>query len=205
MKKADKVANYYDVNHSALVERYSSLSFNDVHSNLLKYLPPVPANILDIGAGIGRDAIGMARLGYSVTACEPTRQFREEGIHRSINQDIVWVDDKLPDLKNLLAAKQMYDVVLISAVWMHLCKSERVKSLKTIKKLLCKNGFAYITYRSKSVDPDGINCELSVSNFKNEVSDANFEIVNEFTSSDIEGRANVIWYMFILKALGQPT
>lgn len=44
---------------------------------LAAHLPPVPATVLDVGAGQGTQAIRLAGLGYSVTAVEPDAQMRE--------------------------------------------------------------------------------------------------------------------------------
>ncbi|HET8616400.1 MAG TPA: methyltransferase domain-containing protein [Actinomycetales bacterium] len=48
-----------------------------VQRQLAAHLPPVPARVLDVGAGQGTQAIGLARLGYDVTAVEPDASMRQ--------------------------------------------------------------------------------------------------------------------------------
>ena len=62
--------DFYNKNSDKLTEQYNSLNFQDVHKNILEYLPK-NGNILDVGCGSGRDAFGLARMGYDVTAVDP--------------------------------------------------------------------------------------------------------------------------------------
>lgn len=57
-----------------LLKRYESISFADAHAPVLQLIPPAPCHALDIGAGTGRDAAGLAALGHSVVAVEPTER-----------------------------------------------------------------------------------------------------------------------------------
>lgn len=198
MNVADRIARYYDENYSRLAKRYSTLKFIDVHGNLIERLPPLPARILDVGAGVGRDAIGLHGLGYSVTACEPSIKLLSIAKSKCINADIVWMNDKLPGLSEVIKLGWLYDVILVSAVWMHLSKHDRMQSLSTMKDILISNGFVYITYRSKSVDPNDLYFDLSVDTFKDEVCSAGLEVREEFTSQDIEGRSAVEWFSFVV-------
>lgn len=199
MTSPEKISRFYNANFKALCNRYSSLTFSDVHANLLESLPPPPRRVLDVGAGIGRDTLELYRLGYFVTACEPTKAFRLIGKCRSVDTAIVWVNDKLPYLNAVLGFRSQYDVILVSAVWMHLSETERLQSLATIKKLLTEDGFAYITYRSKSVDIEDIYFDLSVVDFKMEIDSSGLMTQHEFVSKDIEGRESVNWYGFIVR------
>ena len=61
----------YGEHAMALAERYESISFADVHAEVAHLIPPAPARIADIGAGSGRDAAALARMGHQVIAVEP--------------------------------------------------------------------------------------------------------------------------------------
>jgi protein-L-isoaspartate O-methyltransferase len=52
----------YAESADALAGRYESISFADVHRQILHLIPRTSSRILDIGAGTGRDAAALARL-----------------------------------------------------------------------------------------------------------------------------------------------
>jgi SAM-dependent methyltransferase len=131
----------------ALVRQYESLSFADVHRHLLHLLPRPPAHVLDIGAGTGRDAAGLADLGHFVTAAEPTAALRLRAQQLHPSPRIEWIDDSLPDLLVLSSRGQTFDVVMLTAVWMHLDATERVRAMPTVAGLLRTGGLMALTQR----------------------------------------------------------
>ncbi|HVV39487.1 MAG TPA: class I SAM-dependent methyltransferase [Nitrobacter sp.] len=145
----------------ALVRQYESLSFADVHRHVLHLLPSSPARVLDIGAGTGRDAAGLADLGYRVTAVEPMAALRlcAEQLHPSPR--IEWVDDGLPDLRAISARGDAFDVVMLTAVWMHLDAAERTRAMPIVAGLLRPGGLMILTQRHGPV-PAG-RCMFDVS------------------------------------------
>jgi SAM-dependent methyltransferase len=131
----------------ALVRQYESLSFADVHRHVLHLLPQPPAHVLDIGAGTGRDAAGLADLGHLVTAVEPTTALRLRAQHLHPSPQIEWFDDSLPDLHSLSARGDTFDVVMLTAVWMHLDAAERVRAMPVVANLLRAGGLMVLTQR----------------------------------------------------------
>jgi SAM-dependent methyltransferase len=59
-----------------LLAQYESINFADVHRQMLHLIPAAQSRILDVGAGNGRDAAGLAALGHRVLAVEPTAAVR---------------------------------------------------------------------------------------------------------------------------------
>src|SRR5206468_6080041 len=59
-----------------LLKRYESISFAETHRSVMHLIPDEPCDVLDIGAGTGRDAAGFAALGHRVIAVEPTAEMR---------------------------------------------------------------------------------------------------------------------------------
>ena len=58
-----------------LLRRYEEHSFEEAQKHLLPFLPDsAPASAMDIGAGTGRDAAGLARRGWDVIAVEPVAE-----------------------------------------------------------------------------------------------------------------------------------
>ena len=141
----------YSEKAAELARQYESVGFEDVHGDVLHLLPPPPARALDIGAGTGRDAAALARLGYEATAVEPTAEFRAIG--RSLHADagIDWIDDALPDLP---AVQGRFGLVLLSAVWMHLTVAERATAMARASGLLDPGGVMVLSLRHGPI-PEG--------------------------------------------------
>ncbi|MFI9247986.1 class I SAM-dependent methyltransferase [Streptomyces sp. NPDC053086] len=85
----------------ALAEQYESVTFNEVHREVLHLFPSRPSSVLDVGAGSGRDAAALAARGHRVVAAEPTAELRALGQRLHAGQGIEWVDDALPELPEL--------------------------------------------------------------------------------------------------------
>ncbi|MFD6880629.1 MULTISPECIES: class I SAM-dependent methyltransferase [unclassified Streptomyces] len=94
--------------------------FAEVHREVLHLFPSQPCSVLDIGAGSGRDAAALAARGHRVVAAEPTAEPRSLGRRLHSDQKIEWVDDALPRLTTLTARGGRFDLILLTAVWMHL-------------------------------------------------------------------------------------
>ena len=127
----DVVASY-DVGAPTLVPEYESLSFEDIHAQVLDLLPDCAGCILDVGAGTGRDAAWFAANGHNVVAVEPSAQFRAAGQERHQSPDIRWMNDTLPALERVLRSKLTFDLVWVSAVWMHVPRSVRARAFRKL-------------------------------------------------------------------------
>jgi SAM-dependent methyltransferase len=126
----------YGESADTLVKQYESLAFAQVHRHILHLFPQAPSRVLDIGAGTGRDAAGFCALGHSVTAVEPTAEMRAHGQRLHGHLPIRWIDDALPDLARVLALGERFDVVMLTAVWMHLDAGQREQAMGRVASLL---------------------------------------------------------------------
>lgn len=119
-----------------LIPRYEAVSFSEKYQAVLHLFPAQPCVVLDIGAGTGVDAAWLAERGHVAVAVEPVAALRDAGaaLHRSSGID--WLDDSLPALSKLVQRRQLFDIVLVSAVWQHLATGERKQSMTTIANLL---------------------------------------------------------------------
>jgi SAM-dependent methyltransferase len=137
----------YGETADTLVKQYEGLAFADVHRHILHLLPQAPSRVLDIGAGTGRDAAGFCRLGHSVTAVEPTPEMRAHGQRLHGHLPIRWIDDSLPDLERVQALGERYDVVMLTAVWMHLDVEQRERAMGRVASLLQPDGIMSLSLR----------------------------------------------------------
>ena len=130
-----------------MIPRYDAIDCNALFDKVVAYLPSMPATILDIGAGTGRDAGLFASKGYLVTAVEPVDTFRLWGANTHTSHAIEWIDDRLPKLASLKNRNGTFDFILINAVWMHLNEIDRRASAETIAPLLSDTGTLAISAR----------------------------------------------------------
>src|ERR1700761_332340 len=130
-----------------LIEQWQTISFADQHAPILAWIPRAPSRIVDIGAGIGTDAAGFAALGHTVLAVEPVDAFRDAARELHPSPRIEWLDDSLPDLTVLLARRDRFDVVMLSAVWMHLDAPQRERAMQCVTALLRDGGVSIMSLR----------------------------------------------------------
>jgi 2-polyprenyl-3-methyl-5-hydroxy-6-metoxy-1,4-benzoquinol methylase len=144
----------YDARSMHFFETYESLEFQSMHKAFLRFLPREGARCLDVGAGSGRDAAAMARLGYRVTAVEPSAGLRKLAERHHDGLSIDWIDDSLPELNAVKARGLKYAFILLSAVWMHIYPEGRHKSLETLAELLEPEGYLAMTLRLGTPDTE---------------------------------------------------
>src|SRR5258706_12010836 len=64
-------------------------------------------------------------MGHRVVAAEPTEEMRCGAMALHPSPLIEWLDDSLPDLASLRARGEQFDVVMLTAVWVHLHEQQR--------------------------------------------------------------------------------
>ena len=138
--------SWYQKHAQQVSAQYESVDAQDVHGWLLDYLPTGCGRILDVGAGSGRDAAWLDGLGHDVVAVEPSPAMREEAMRRHGNVSIQWLDERLPDLPKT-SRQGPFDLILLSAVWMHVPVSERKRAFRKLIHLLKPQGTLAVTLR----------------------------------------------------------
>ncbi len=144
-----------------LVERYESIPFAEKHQAVLHLIPTAPCRVLDIGAGTGVDAAALAARGHRVLAVEPTDELRRPGMALHPSALIEWVDDSLPDLVLTRKRGQPFDVVMITAVWMHLDEVERRRAMPQVASLIRSGGVLIMSLRHGPFPPGRRTFEVS--------------------------------------------
>jgi len=137
----------YEAQADALLVQYEAIPFEEKHRAVRHLLPAPPARVLDIGAGTGADAAWFAAQGHQVVAVEPTAGLREPGRRLHPSPAIEWVDDGLPSLAVLRRAPRRFDLVMLTAVWMHLDASEREAAFPHVASLLAPAGRLVLALR----------------------------------------------------------
>ena len=137
---------YYDHNRNTLLATYNAPDLTEVHAAWAPaHLPFEPGFACYIGAGSGRDANWLASNRWEVVAVEPST-LRDRAT-RDSHQRVVWMNDALPDLRNLRALGRRFDLILLSAVWMHVAPNGRERAFRILSELLGPSGLLVITLR----------------------------------------------------------
>ncbi len=145
--------DWYNANAEALAAKYESLEPEALHAWMADLLPRPPANVLDVGAGSGRDAGWLAAKGFEVLAVEPSLEMRRIAARLHPDLGIRWIADSLPGLDRTIRAGLSFDLILASAVWMHLHPSDRPRAFRKLVNLLNPGGLIAFSVRVRPSDP----------------------------------------------------
>ncbi len=190
----------YSEGADALVEQYESVSFAEVHHEVLHLFPSRPSAVLDIGAGSGRDAASLAGLGHQVVAAEPTAELRVRGQRIHADRDIEWADDSLPELRTLRGRR--FDLVLLTAVWMHLDAQERSLAMASVAGLLAADGQLVLSLRHGPVPKGRRMFEVSAQETIGLARGHGLDLVHLSEREDLHGRTGVSWTHLGLRLAG---
>lgn len=127
--------------------RFEGVAFESIHGPALDLLPSRTGAVLDISAGTGRDAHWFAQAGWDVLAVEPSADLRRQGQLLHPHPRIRWLDDRLPGLQATHRLGQTFDLIWLSAVWMHVAPGDRVRAFRKIVTLLRPGGRLMMSLR----------------------------------------------------------
>ncbi|MFS2213460.1 methyltransferase domain-containing protein [Telluria sp. Tellsp104] len=189
---------YYELHATRLVTQYESLSFEDVHADLIAILPAPGSTVLDIGAGSGRDAAWLAAKGYDVVAVEPSEAMLAHAWAKHTSSRIQWLSDSLPDLAKVRRLGLSFDLILLSAVWMHIPPSDRQRALRKLATLLAPKGRIAISLRLGAPDTERAMHGVSLPELAGLAQQFGLRIVHTSDSQDKLGRSEVSWTNVVL-------
>ncbi|MFJ7277365.1 class I SAM-dependent methyltransferase [Kitasatospora sp. NPDC098663] len=176
-----------------LAVQYESVTFAEVHADLLDSYPPPPAAVLDVGAGTGRDAAALAALGHPVVAVEPTAELRSFAERLHAGSGVRWVADELPELPELSAGAERFDLVLLTAVWMHLAPAERPLAMTALGRLLAPGGRLALTLRHGPVPPGRRMFDVPPEETVALAAARGLRLLHRTERGDLHGRSGVRW------------
>ena len=183
----------------AVAKAYEAITFAAVHRNILHLIPTAPSRVLDIGAGTGRDAAALAALGHGVVAVEPTAELRTHGQRLHPAAAIIWIDDALPDLTVLRERGERFDLVMLTAVWMHLDAGQRAWAMRRVTELLLPGGMAALALRHGPVPAGRRMFEVSACETCTLASQHGLETLHRSERGDTQGRDNIHWSVVVFR------
>jgi 2-polyprenyl-3-methyl-5-hydroxy-6-metoxy-1,4-benzoquinol methylase len=154
-------SKYYNENVAEISQQYLSVSFENVHAPWSKFLPKIlnksNVSVLDVGAASGRDisylySLLISHLGDEnklgqFVAIEPSENLLEVGKQLTKQQKIKWINDSLPALQKTHSLEISFDLILVSAVWMHIPISQRARALRKLTNLLKPGGIIVVSLK----------------------------------------------------------
>jgi SAM-dependent methyltransferase len=191
---------WYNANAPTLVKTYQELEAERVHGWLIDLLPASGAIALDVGAGSGRDAAWLSSRGFEVIAVEPAREMRESAAQIHSSSPVRWMDDSLPDLRQVLRLGISFDFILLSAVWMHLPEHVRPRAFRKLITLLKPGGTLAISLRMGPANENrpGMH-SVSESEIERLAREHGALIVRRVNTSDHQQRSEVNWVQVAIR------
>lgn len=189
---------FYDRHAADLADGYEGVPFERAHPLLAERLrAAAPLKILDVGAGTGRDAAWMAGAGHQVIAVEPSEAMLR--LARSLHADarVHWRRGALPNLDAV--AGNRFDIIVLSAVWMHVNPDERPVALARLRELIAPGGLIYVTLRQGPPDRSRAMFETPAGEFERLAAEAGLAVEDLGTSADLMGRREVQWRTLLLR------
>ena len=162
--------------------------------------PTTPCHVIDIGAGTGRDAAAFAERGHSVTAVEPTPELRAEAERLHARWSITWIDDSLPDLDRVHALGERYDVVMLTAVWMHLDAGQRERAMARVASLVRPGGLMALSLRHGPVPVGRRMFDVSTAETCKLAARHSFAVIHESKGPALLGGPAVWWDRLAFRA-----
>lgn len=205
--------NYYDRNAAEVAARYRALDQSAWRQQFRETFP-AGGRVLDVGCGSGRDVAMLLEMGFDAYGCEPAEGMRRE------------CQEKFPQLEGrvfqfgLPSPEQpetggAFDIVLCSAVMMHVPESERFDAAFSLKRLLREKGRLWITVPgvrqgldAEDRDETGrlfkpVHPEYLVLLFER----LGFQLLRRWEEADRLGRQGIRWTNFLFdldSARGRP-
>lgn len=186
-----------------LPDRYETVSAPDLHGPVADLLPAAPARILDVGAGSGRDAAWLAKMGHEVVAAELSATFRSAGARLHPDPRIAWICDQLPELASVRALNTSFRVILLSAVWQHVAPADRPAAFRTLAGLLAPGGLLLISLRLGPPDLARDMHPVCVTELRDLAAGSGLAVVREAPLPDRMGRSEISWITVALSKAGR--
>ncbi|MFK5977797.1 MAG: class I SAM-dependent methyltransferase [Rhizobiaceae bacterium] len=182
------------------MSRYDSVQFEEIHASVMHLVPKTPGIALDMGAGTGRDAAHLASMGHKVVAVEPTDEFRIPASRRYPH--IEWIDDALPELGKLSDRAGQFELIMATAMWMHLDEAERKTAMNTVAVLLKPKGLFIMSIRCGPKPSGRLMFDVSASETKLLAANAGLELILEKVTQSLGGanrKAGVKWLRLVFR------
>jgi SAM-dependent methyltransferase len=197
----DPIIDQYSGTASEKFIRYEGFDPAEVHRSVSPLLRRRAGTALDVGAGSGRDAHWLSQMGYEVLAIEPSalRQMAQEKYPH-----LHWLDDRLPGLEATRRTGRQFDLIWLSAVWMHIPPGQRQQAFESLTSLLQPGGLIMLSYRNGGT-PDVHMYPVPDDELPHLAAAKGLTLLLHEQQDDIQQRMSVAWHTVLLQKTGHPT
>lgn len=189
----------YDRRAEYFAARYDAIPFEAAHAAVLDWLPARPGLVLDVGAGSGRDARWFAARGHEVFAVEPAENFRRLGRAAAADARIHWIDDRLPELAHIGRSSAAWDLIWLSAVWMHVPTGQRPRAFRKLASRLRPGGRMIVSLRHGEFDDGRRSFAVSAEEILRLARDDGLVCRHIAESRDVQQRDAIRWTSMVLE------
>jgi SAM-dependent methyltransferase len=166
---------------------------------LISALPMAPALALDVGCGSGRDAAWLTARGLEVVAVDPSYGMLAEARRLHTSPSIRWIADGLPSLDKVFRLGLAFDLILLSAVWMHVAPTERARGFRKLVTLLKPGGCIAMMLRHGPSEPGRVFHEVSLAEIEHLARSHGAFVELAEPSPDQFGRPDVTWTRVLVR------
>jgi SAM-dependent methyltransferase len=139
----DAVLRYYQATDEAerLQREESELELLRTREVLLRFLPPAPAEIVDVGGGPAVHSLWLAELGYRTHLVDLVPRHLQQARSRSVDQRLPLASLSIGDARQLAFPDQSASAVLLLGPLYHLVqRTERIQALREAYRILRPGG-----------------------------------------------------------------
>ncbi len=115
--------------------------------------------------------------------------------------NVTWLDDSLPRLAKLRALGHRFDLILLSAVWMHVPQTQRERAFRILTELLGPSGILVISLRHGRDQAENIERnfhEVTAGELLEYAKQRAISVACQFDHEDLN-RAHVSWETLVFK------
>lgn len=194
-----KTIKTYGKNAKQFFKEYESVSASEVHKSWTELIPYTGGVALDIGAGSGRDAAYLVGRGFEVVAVEPSSELRQLAQQAHTSGKIHWINDSLPELRDVEKLNFKFDLILLSAVWMHIPHKQRARAFRKIANLLKPSGQLIITLRHGKSQDERVMHDVSFDEVMEFSRNHSLKLELHSDDNDSLKRPDVYWETLVFK------
>lgn len=199
MRGREQNLTTYDTGAAGFSQQYSSVKTTDVLPGLASAMPRLRA--LDAFCGNGRDAKWLASQGYVVDAMDGAHGMLREAQAVNADPNVTYFHDLGPEFANTRQRGGKYDLIIMSAGWMHIAPERRAEALGNLLSVANPGATLLFSLRHGPAPADRPMFEVSVKELQ-QLAALNLveaqEMVMPGAQDDKLGRSNVWWEQVLL-------
>lgn len=187
---------YYNDNARDIIANVHHLDMSLLYAVFEKYLP-LPANILDVGSGTGRDSLYFTQKGHTVTSFDASESL--------VAFSSLFLSNVRVDTFHNFTTAETYDGIWACASLLHVERKEVLIIIQKYCDMLTTRGVFYMSFKCSNFDyiKDGVSYTCftleTLKTLLNRLHNA--KIVELFETQDVRQHRNEKWVNAIIQKI----